>query len=291
MATDDFYIVKSWMIDDLGLSGVELQCFAIIWSLSRGKKQMYIAGTSHLVNMTKKTKQTILTALKSLCEKGYIKKIPVVVNNIERKYYKAISEGLDGFNSDEEEGYNNLTGENNEGSNNFTPTGQKIIPPIIESNNKENKKRDNNKSLSPKNKRFVKPTIKDIEEYIKEKDMHFEAERFFDYYESKGWMVGKSPMKDWKAACRTWESQRKHEFKEEQTEESTQPDLWQRQQEWFKRNVPNIAHLITKEMYGKMRIICIVQMDFQQALLNMNEGFEGDFLEAFREEVKRCAGG
>ena len=91
---------------------------------------------------------------------------------------------------------------------------------IDNDNNKKNKKGENNKSFSPKNKRFVKPTIKDIEKYIKEKDMHFEAERFFDYYESKGWMVGKSPMKDWKAACRTWESQRKHEFKEEQTEES-----------------------------------------------------------------------
>ena len=93
---------------------------------------------------------------------------------------------------------------------------------------------------------------------------------------------------------RTWEDDFTNNgmlSEEEPTEESTQPDLWQRQQEWFKRNVPNIAHLITKEMYGKMRIICIVQMDFQQALLNMNEGFEGDFLEAFREEVKRCAGG
>ena len=31
------------------------------------------------------------------------------------------------------------------------------------------------------------------------------AQQFFDYYESKGWKVGKSPMKDWKASVRTWE--------------------------------------------------------------------------------------
>lgn len=157
----------------------------------------------------------------------------------------------------------------------------------------KNKKRVNNKSFTPKKNSFVKPTIQQIDEYINQKGLHFDAERFFDHYESNGWMVGRNKMKDWKAACRTWEHKRKEYVnnEEEPTEESTQPDLWQRQQEWFKRNVPNIAHLITKEMYGKMRIICIVQMDFQQALLNMNEGFEGDFLEAFREEVKRCAGG
>lgn len=150
------------------------------------------------------------------------------------------------------------------------------------------KKKDN--KLSPKNKRFVKPTIKQIDEYIKEKDMHFEAERFFDYYESKGWMVGKSPMKDWKAACRTWESQRKHEFKEEQTEEA-QDDLWQRQQEWFRKNVPNIANYITRDVFRQMRKICIIQWAFQQVLVKMNDGFEGDFLESFKNEVKLCTGG
>lgn len=153
----------------------------------------------------------------------------------------------------------------------------------------ENKKED---IKSSKKKRFVKPTIEEIQAYIDKEKLHFDAEQFYNHYESNGWMVGRTKMVCWKSACHTWERLRKgYNKKEEPTEESTQPDLWQRQQEWFKRNVPNIAHLITKEMYGKMRIICIVQMDFQQALLNMNEGFEGDFLEAFREEVKRCAGG
>lgn len=108
MANDDFYIVNSWMIEDLGLSGVELQCFAIIWSLSRGKKQMYIAGNSHLIKMTKKCEHTIITALKSLCEKGLIKKVPTVVNNVERNFYKAITKGSKLFTEEEnnnEEGY------------------------------------------------------------------------------------------------------------------------------------------------------------------------------------------
>ena len=93
MVKDEFYIINSWMIDVLDLSGIELQCFAIIWSYSRGAKQMYIAGNSHLVRMTKKTEHTIIAALKKLQDKGYIQKIPVVVNKVERNYYKAISQG------------------------------------------------------------------------------------------------------------------------------------------------------------------------------------------------------
>lgn len=72
---------------------------------------------------------------------------------------------------------------------------------------KEDKKVINKKSNSSR--RFVKPTIEQIAAYCKEKGYDVDAERFFNYYESKGWVVGKSPMKDWKAAVRTWASNQK----------------------------------------------------------------------------------
>ena len=58
-------------------------------------------------------------------------------------------------------------------------------------------------------KRFVAPTDKDVHAYMVERsgDVFLsgqEASRFVDYYSSKGWKVGKSPMKDWKAAARNW---------------------------------------------------------------------------------------
>lgn len=59
-------------------------------------------------------------------------------------------------------------------------------------------------------KRFVKPTIEEINDYgqgyLKEKGYlcQFNAERFFNFYESNGWKVGKNPMKDWKATVRNW---------------------------------------------------------------------------------------
>jgi len=54
-------------------------------------------------------------------------------------------------------------------------------------------------------KRFTKPTVEEIKAYCDERKNKVSPQRFFDYYESKGWVVGKSPMKDWKAAVRTWE--------------------------------------------------------------------------------------
>ena len=52
--------------------------------------------------------------------------------------------------------------------------------------------------------RFHKPTIDEIVAYCSEKDFKLDAHRFYDYYESNGWRVGKTPMKDWRAAIRNW---------------------------------------------------------------------------------------
>ena len=54
-------------------------------------------------------------------------------------------------------------------------------------------------------KKFQKPTVEQIAQYCRERNNKVDASRFFDYYESKGWMIGKNKMKDWKACVRTWE--------------------------------------------------------------------------------------
>jgi len=56
-----------------------------------------------------------------------------------------------------------------------------------------------------KAKAFTIPTISEIKEYCKERKNNVDAEKFFDYYESKGWLVGKTKMKNWQAAIRNWE--------------------------------------------------------------------------------------
>jgi hypothetical protein len=58
-----------------------------------------------------------------------------------------------------------------------------------------------------KPKRFSKPPVDDVRQYMAELSMNDMSQRFVDYYESNGWKVGKNPMKDWKAAVRTWKQQ------------------------------------------------------------------------------------
>ena len=58
--------------------------------------------------------------------------------------------------------------------------------------------------------RFVPPTLTQVEEYCQERGNNVDPQRFIDFYASKGWMVGKVKMKDWKAAIRgTWEKEQK----------------------------------------------------------------------------------
>ena len=75
---------------------------------------------------------------------------------------------------------------------------------IIIKNNKNNKYKESISKDIPK-KVFKKPSIEEIQKYCNERNNNVDADRFHNFYESKGWMVGKNKMKDWKAAVRTWE--------------------------------------------------------------------------------------
>ena len=55
--------------------------------------------------------------------------------------------------------------------------------------------------------KFVRPTPEQVEQYAQSIDYDIDGERFCAYYDSKGWMVGKNKMKDWKAAVITWKKQ------------------------------------------------------------------------------------
>lgn len=71
---------------------------------------------------------------------------------------------------------------------------------------KENNTDNNTNNKKEGGKRFFPPSIDEIQKYLEERNIkNFGAEQFYDFYESKNWMIGKNKMKDWKAAVRTWE--------------------------------------------------------------------------------------
>jgi len=60
---------------------------------------------------------------------------------------------------------------------------------------------DNKKKESS---RFAPPSLSELNFYIKEANLSVNGEQFIDFYTSKGWKIGSSPMKDWKASARNW---------------------------------------------------------------------------------------
>ena len=70
----------------------------------------------------------------------------------------------------------------------------KIIPPTPKGETPPKQKR----------KPFIKPTLKELTEYIETENAGINAAQFINHYESNGWKVGRNKMKDWKAAVGTW---------------------------------------------------------------------------------------
>lgn len=62
-----------------------------------------------------------------------------------------------------------------------------------------------NKNIKKERSIFIPPTADQVREYCVERGNNVDPNRFVDFYTAKGWIVGKSKMKDWKAAVRTWE--------------------------------------------------------------------------------------
>lgn len=75
------------------------------------------------------------------------------------------------------------------------------LPDNVNDNVNDIKKKDTKVS---KEKSFQPPSVENVREYCQEGGYKVDAECFVNFYESKGWMVGKNRMKDWKAAIRNW---------------------------------------------------------------------------------------
>jgi uncharacterized protein YdaU (DUF1376 family) len=98
---------------------------------------------------------------------------------------------------------------NIQGINQYTKNKQKEeghvsghMTPHMENEN-VNENINDNKVVRAK--KFIVPKIDEIRDYCNERGNYVDAGKFYDFYESKGWMIGKNKMKDWKAAVRNWE--------------------------------------------------------------------------------------
>ena len=141
-------------------------------------------------------KASLRSAINELKEKGYLKaEQKRVENRFAEMVYTIIENPAEGFPlTDFQKTEKQKTG------NQFTEN-----QPLQNTNNNKLLKGQNTYCSCSIQQQFKKPTIKEIQDYCSERGNKINAEYFFDYYEAKGWLVGKGKMKDWKAVIRNWE--------------------------------------------------------------------------------------
>ena len=71
---------------------------------------------------------------------------------------------------------------------------------------------------------FTPPSIDEVSAYCTERNNGIDPQHFVDFYEAKGWMVGKNKMKDWKAAVRTWEGRQGNGYSKQHTQQNAGRD-------------------------------------------------------------------
>lgn len=83
----------------------------------------------------------------------------------------------------------------------------------IDKDSKDKDSKEEN-AIEEKAKRFYPPTLDEVKQYCEERKNNIDPMAFIDFYSSKGWMIGKNRMKDWKAAVRTWDGKEKNNPKQ-----------------------------------------------------------------------------
>ena len=181
---DGFITVYGWMRTELNLKGNELFVYAVIYAFTQSKEQRCRGGLQFLADWCGATKQGVQKNLKSLIAKGLISKDKTLINGGNSvSWYATQFHGI---------------------CNSVSEPLNSVSRDMQLSLSKKNNRTilDNKNNIY--NRRFKPPSVGDIAAYCKEHSYTIDAQYFVDFYESKGWMVGKNKMKDWQAAVRTW---------------------------------------------------------------------------------------
>ena len=203
--------IPDWMLS-LDLDVYETIILAVIFGFSQDGESTFAGSLKYLCQKAKCSRRKVTMALPNLVEKGLIIKIDKEVRGVHLCEYRVSPMCM--------------------GSASDAPGGSACHAP----NNIENINIDNNSLYKRGSSRFQKPTIEEIRQYCLEKSLDVDAEHFYNFYESKGWVVGKSPMKNWRAAVCTWSRREK--------------EIPQRKRESRKESVLEHNLKVMDQMYG-----------------------------------------
>ena len=168
--------IPDWMLS-LDLDVYETIILAVIFGFSQDGESTFAGSLKYLCKKAKCSRRKVTMVLPRLVQKGLIVKIDKEVRGVRLCEYRVSPLCM----------------------------GSACGAP----NNIDNENIDNNSLYKKGSTRFQKPAIEEIRQYCLEKGYNVDAEQFYNFYESKGWVVGKSPMKIWRAAVITWSKREK----------------------------------------------------------------------------------
>ena len=213
--TKNFIAIQGWMRSELNLSGNELIAYALIYGFSQDGESAFKGSLQFIADWLGVTKNNARLLLKRLIEKGIIRKNEIYINEVKFCNYSVVktTEGtMSGQCLNNEGGTETVTGvalkqwwggtetvthNNIHNNKNINIEKENICISSVPSDNTYTREKQTNR-------RFVKPTVEEVRAYILEKNYPIDAEQFWNFYEAKGWMIGKSPMKNWKSCIATW---------------------------------------------------------------------------------------
>ena len=200
----NFITIQGWMRSELNLSGNELIAYALIYGFSQDGESSFNGSSQYIADWCGIARDNALRLLKRMCEKGIITKKEEFISGVKFCKYVAnpnvvgYDETSQGVMTNHHRGYDETSYNNNIHNNkNINLEKENTYVSSLHSDTICAKEKQANR-------RFVKPTVEEVRAYILEKNYPIDAEQFWNFYEAKGWMIGKAPMKNWKACVATW---------------------------------------------------------------------------------------
>lgn len=159
-----------WMMSALGLSGNDLLAYALIYSHSQDGEGAYWGSLSHTADRLNISRRAAVDVLNRLVERGHVKKTSAEIDGVVRCMYRA------------------------------------VVPDEATPPRKRKTEQQRPQEAPKKVARFTPPTVEEVQAYCAERGNKVDAQRFVDFYTANGWHQGRGkPIKDWRAAVRTWE--------------------------------------------------------------------------------------
>lgn len=178
--------IAGWMRTEFDLKGGELISYALVHCFSQSNAGIYRGGVNYLASWIGCSYNTASKYLKSLVEKNLIIEHPGYENGVPFCNYSINIDVLP-----------QILGDSPSNIGDINRNGKEDI--------------DKDALYQKRTGRFQKPSLEDIRAYCIERNNKVDPDQFFNFYESKGWMVGKNPMTNWRSAIITWEKREKKE--------------------------------------------------------------------------------